>query len=225
MKQLIAFILALFLTNGINAQDPLATDLHTKSIDILQQSAALGLSETQFDAIKDQAYENPNFVSGIIFQENTPVKTGVPMRYNAFADEIEIENAPGSYSSLMKDPEIAAGIGNDVYIYHPQTNGYFNILFEGKRFHLYKKVKSEFREGKEAATSYGRNTPPSFQKSTTYFLVEDNSLKEIPSRKNRILKMFGNKRKEVDSFIKSNRLDIGKEEDLVKVISHLDDSY
>src|SRR5690606_15992889 len=83
-------------------------DIYSRTIDINQKSLAFGLTEAEFNSIKDEAYANPNFVQGKIFQEDQLIKDDVPMRYNAFADEIEIKKNTSdiSYSALIKDPNI-----------------------------------------------------------------------------------------------------------------------
>lgn len=205
-------------------------DIYSRTIDINEKSLAFGLTEAQFEAIKDEAYANPNFLSGNIYQEDKIIKAGVPMRYNALADEIEIKKTPSdeSYSALIKDPEIFVKIGSDIYLFVPfqgsnEKGGYFNVLSDGKTYDLYKKTSSEFIEGKKAETTYQRDTPPSFKKSITYFLVDKNGrFLEMPNSKSRILRMMDKNKSEIRSYIKENKLDLDKESDLIKVISYFD---
>lgn len=213
-------------TTGIYAQSS-SSSIHTRTIDLNEKALSFKLTEEQFELIKDEAYANPKFVTGTIYQDETPIKTGVPMRYNAHADEIEIESGPSSYSALTKDPSIFVKIGPDVYVFAPfegsrERGGYFNVLHEGKRYNLYKKVTSVFREAKPAASTYARDTPPSFQKSTVYYLVDNGTFLEMPKGKSRIMKMMDGKRKEINDFVKVNKLDIDKEDDLIKVIAYFD---
>ena len=205
-------------------------DIYSRTIDINEKSLAFGLTEAQFEAIKDEAYANPNFLSGNIYQEDKIIKAGVPMRYNALADEIEIKKTPSdeNYSALIKDPDIFVKIGHDIYLFVPfqgsnEKGGYFNVLSDGKTYDLYKKTTSVFIEGKKAETSYQRDTPPSFKKSITYFLVDKNgTFLEMPNSKSRILRMMDKNKSEIRSYIKEHKLDLDKEPDLIKVISYFD---
>lgn len=205
------------------------TSVYDRTIDINEKSLAFGLTEAQFEAIKDEAYANPNFLQGKIFQEDQLLKDNVPMRYNAYADEIEIKKnvSDESFSALIKSPDIFVKIVNDIYVFVPfegsiQKGGYFNVLSDGKTYDLYKKTKAEYREPKKAQTSYQHDTPPSFVKSTTYYLVKDGTFLKMPSSKSKILKMMDSKRNEMKKYIKENKIDLDKESDLIKTISYFD---
>lgn len=204
-------------------------DIYSRTIDINEKSLAFGLTEAQFAAIKDEAYANPNFLDGSIFQGEELIRTGVPMRYNTFADEIEIKKSASdeNYSALVKDPEIFVKIGKEIYLFVPfqgsnEKGGYFSVLADGKTYDLYKKTSSIFVEAKKAETTYQRDTPPSFSKTVKYYLVKDGTFLEMPNSKSRILKMMDQKKSEMKSYIKENRLDLDKEADLIKAITYFD---
>ena len=204
-------------------------DVYSRTIDINQKSLAFGLTEAEFETIKDNAYANPNFITGNIYQEDQLIKSGVPMRFNAYADEIEIKRSPSdeTYSALVKDPSIYVKMGTDLYLLVPykgsiEKGGYFSVLYDGKTYDLYKKTKTTFREAKEAKSTYERATPPSFIKTTTYYLVEDGRFLEMPSSKKKILKMMDSKQSEMKEFIKKYRIDLEKEADLINAIIHFD---
>jgi hypothetical protein len=205
------------------------TSVFDRTIDINQKSLAFGLTEAEFNAIKDEAYANPTFVKGNIYQEDQLIKSDVLMRYNAYADEIEIKKNPTdeAYSALIKDPNIFVKIGTDIYLFVPfegsnEKGGYFNVLSDGKMYDLYKKTKSIYREPRKARTSYERDVPPSFSKTTTYYLVKDGTFLEMPNTSSRILKMMNKKEKEMKKYIKENDLDLDKEADLIKAVTYFD---
>jgi len=204
-------------------------DIYSRSIELNQKSLAFGLTEAEFDAIKDEAYANSNFVLGKIFQEDQLIKDDVPMRYNAYADEIEIKKNPSdeSYSALIKDPNIFVKIFKDIYVFVPyegshEKGGYFNILEDGKTYDLYKKVTSTYREPQKAQTNYQKDSPPTFIKTTKYYLVHDGTFLEMPSSKSKLLKMMSKKSDEIKSYIKQNNIDIDKEADMIKLVSYFD---
>lgn len=218
-------------TSGVFAQgaENSQYDIYSRTIDLNQKALAFGLTEAQFDAIKDNAYANAEFVAGTIYQGDEVIKTGVPMRFNTFADEIEIKKTPSSesFSALVKDPSIFVKMGSDVYQLIPykgsnEKGGYFNVLYDGKKYDLYKKTKSQFREARKAKSSYDNALPPAFIKTTTYYLVDDGQFLEIPSSSRKILKMMDSKKSEMKEYIKKNNLDLKKEGDLVKAIQHFD---
>ena len=228
-KILITGILALSTVAVFSQAANSQYDIYSRTIDLNQKSLAFGLTEAQFEAIKDEAYANPDFITGNIYQEDKIIKAGVPMRYNALEDEIEIKKTPTDedYGALIKDPEIFVKMGQDIYLFVPyegsnEKGGYFNVLRDGETYDLYKKTTSVFREGRKAETTYQRDIPPSFSKSVTYYLVQDGTFLEMPKGKSRILRMMDKNRSEIRSYIKENKLDIDKEPDLIKVISYFD---
>ena len=230
MKKLLTLGLLALGTTGVFAQASNSQyDIYARTIDLNQKSLSFGLTEAAFEAIKDEAYDNPNFLLGKIFQEDQVLKDNVPMRYNAYADEIEIKKneSDQSYGALIKDPDIFVKVGKEIYVFVPyqgsnEKGGYFSVLADGKNYGLYKKTTAVFRGPRVAETSYQRDTPPSFQKTTTYYLVKDGQFLEIPSNKSRVLRMMDSKKKEMNAFIKSNKIDLTKESDLIKTITYFD---
>jgi len=230
MKKLITVSLLSLMSMGLFAQR--ATNhynIHSRTVDLNEKMLAFGLTEAQFEAIKDEAYANPNFLPGSIYQGEEIVRSGIQMRYNTYADEIEIKEKPSSkdFGALVKDPDIFVKIGNNIYVFvpheqSPDKSGYFNVLFAGERYDLYKRTISTFIEAKEAQSSYDRATPPSFKKSTTYYLVDNGTFLEIPNTRSKIMNMMSSKKKEMHQYVKSNKLDVRKEADLIKALQHFD---
>ena len=204
-------------------------DIYSRTIDINQKSLAFGLTEAEFNSIKDEAYTNPNFVQGKIFHEDQLIKDDVPMRYNAFADEIEIKKnaSDENYGALIKDPSVFVKMFKDIYIFVPyegsnEKGGYFNVLSDGKTYDLYKKTTAVFREPQKAQTTYARDMPPSFPKTVTYYLVQNGTFLEMPSSESKILKMMDKKKAEMKKYMKENDIDLDKEQDMIKTISYFD---
>lgn len=233
MKKLIPlFILTLFVAQGFSqTSNNYSSDMRTRMIDLEQRANAFGLSDAEFDAIKDQAYDNSTFLAGSIFKDDQLAKKNIMLRYNANADEIEIKNSTekADYSALNKEPGLYAKIANETYVFVPyqgsnEKGGYFNVVTTGKTYDLYKKTTSVFKPKSFAQTSYDVDRPASFSKSITYFLVDKGgTFYELPTNKNKILKVMGDKESEVKSFMKKNNLDVDKQSDLAKIIDHFND--
>lgn len=228
MKKLILTGMILFAgISSFSQSRDIGFDIHSRTIDINQKSLAFGLTEAEFEAIKNDAYANADFIPGTIYQDNKPIKTGVPMRYNAYADEVEMKASNGAESALIKDPNIYVKMGDQFYVLVPfegsnEKGGYFNVMHEGERFSLYKKVKAVFREAKVAESTYARDTPPSFAKTTTYYLIDNGTFYQLPNRKAQIQKVFDKSQKEMKDFIKDNKLDLSKESDLIRATEYYD---
>ncbi len=228
-KIFLSILFVITATSGFAQAANSNYDIYSRTIDINQKSLAFGLTELEFNAIKDEAYANANFVPGKIYQVDKLIRDNVPMRFNAYADEIEIKknNFDESYSALLKDPDIFVKVLNDFYVFVPldgsrEKGGYFNVLSDGKTYDLYKKTTAHFREGVKAKTNYARDMPPSFEKTTKYYLVQDGTFLEMPSSKSKILKMMNKKDSEIKTFIKQNNIDVAKERDLIQLVSYFD---
>lgn len=222
-------ILASFSALSQTGSRTVGADIYARTIDLNEKSLAFGLTEAQFETIKNEAYANPNFLQGNIYQEDKLLKSDVPMRYNSYADEIEIKknSSDVSYGALIKSPDIFVKIINDIYVFVPyegsnEKGGYFNVLSDGKTYDLYKKTKAVYKEPKKGETSYERDTPPSFAKSVTYYLVQNGTFYEMPSNKSKVIKMMDKKKTEIKTYMSQNNIDLDKESDMIKLVSYFD---
>ena len=226
MKKIIFTVSLALMTVSMFSQ---YNSIYNRTIDINQKALAFGLSEAEFESIKHEAYANPNFLQGNIYQGDQLIKSDVLMRYNSYADEIEIQknSYDKSYSALTKSPDIFVKIIKDLYVFVPyegsnEKGGYFNVLSDGKVYDLYKKTKSVYREPKKAETSYGRDIPPSFVKSTIYYLVQNGTFYEMPNNKSKVIKMMDKKKTEIKTYINQHKINLEKESDMIKLVSYFD---
>lgn len=204
-------------------------DLYLRTIEVDEKATSFGLGEDEFKAIKNDIYVDSNFKVGDIFQDENLIKAKIPMRYNAYADEIEIKNhaSEENYGALIKDPSIHVTIDKDNYVFAQyegsnEKGGYFNILVDGKTYDLYKKTVAVYKEPKKAKTSYDQDTPASFEMTTKYYLVQDDQFIELPKKKTKVLQALKLDTVEVMNYIKENKLDPDKEPDLIKIVAYFD---
>lgn len=231
MKKLILlFAIGLITSSSFAQAENNQYDMHLRMIDLDDKARSFGLTQAQYEAVINQAYVNENFLHSYIYLNEKPMGSSVFARYNASADEIEIKKTQNAeeYSALAKDPNISIKIGNETYVLVPlrgsnADGGYFNVLYKGENYDLYKKVTANFREPRDARTSYEPAVPPAFTKVTTYYMVENGSFYEMPTGKSKILSVFNKKKNEIRSFVKQNKLDVRKEADLAKVVAYFDE--
>lgn len=230
MKKII-IVLALVIFGGhlFGQAENRMLDMHVRMIDLDEKARAFGLTEAQYEAVIDQAYVNPKFLHSYIYVGDKAMGNSVFARYNSSEDEIEIKKTQNSeeFSALAKDPNISIKIANETYVLVPlrgsnTDGGYFNVLYKGENYDLYKKVTATFVEPREARTNYEPAVPPSFSKKTSYYMVDNGSFYEMPTGKSKILSVFNKKKSEIRDFVKQNKLDVRKENDLAKVVEHFD---
>ena len=177
-------------------------------------------------------YNHPSFLNGNIYKNDELLATNVAIRYNAVADELEIKESltkPDSEAKLLtKSPDIFVKIMKDIYIFAPykggiEGGGYFQVLFEGEKVDLYKKLKKNFKPKQKASSSITRDVPAKFSDDITYYLADKNGkFFEMPSSRNKKIKVFGKSAKEIKEYVKDNGLDLNDEKDLLRAVKYYD---
>jgi hypothetical protein len=181
---------------------------------------------------KGSPYFNDDFVLGNIYRGDTLISKDIPLRYNIFSNEIEVketlEQPHEEAKPLTKSSEIYVKI-NEVLIVLVPLNGkdedgsYFQVLHEGKKVDLLKRVEIKYTAPKKAKTSITRDLKGVFANKDTYFLQTKNGkMYELPKAKKKKFMVFGNKKEALEQYAKENRLNINKEHDLKRLILHFD---
>ncbi|MBL4662181.1 MAG: hypothetical protein JKY22_01130, partial [Flavobacteriaceae bacterium] len=179
------------------------------------------------------AYENKEFVRGYVFKNGKTLASNIALRYNVKRDEIEIKKSLSSSDEsarvMVKNNDIYIKILNKTFVYSPikegiDKAGYFMVVHEGTNYSLYKKLTKKFIEGRETVNSIAQDTPPSFQNKERYYLVSkvNESFTAFPKSKKGKLKIFPTNKKEIKSFVKTNRLNINRDYHLAKLVKYFD---
>lgn len=191
-----------------------------------------GVSYKDVDSYKGTPYDNPIFLLGNIYENTTLLANDVALRYNIMADEMEVKEAivtPDEQAKLLtKSTDIFVKINGDIFIFAPyqggvEKGGYFQVLFEGEKYNLYKKLIKKFIPAKKATTSITTDTPAIFQDKSIYYMVtKQGKYYEFPSSKSKKIKVFGNRKDVIKAYVKEKNLDLNKEKDLKKVVIYFD---
>lgn len=176
-------------------------------------------------------YTNDTYQAGEIYHKNKLVAENVPLRYNAFVDEMEFKpnfETPDSESSaLMKSPEIDVRIGQKVFVFVPyqggvEKGGYFEVLRRGENYDLFKKYNKKYTPEQVAKTSMTRDIPAKFSDNPVFYIVRgDGKFIELPTKTNHFLKLFQDNEKDIKTFIKFRKLNLKIESDLIKVFDYI----
>jgi hypothetical protein len=206
------------------------SDLYQMDEYIKRQNKGIDFKET--NSYTGTPYNDPNYLLGNVYKNDELWANDVALRYNAMADEIEIKESLNSDDNeakvLTKSPDVFVKIVNDIYIFAPykggiEGGGYFMVLFEGDKIGLLKKPKKKFTPEKKATTSITRDLPASFKDKPVYYIVDKSGkYYELPSSRNKKLKVFGTNKDAIKRYVSEKGLDLNKEEDLLRVIKHYD---
>ncbi len=233
MRLLYISICLLFMAPTMMAQSGIVMGsqgfrTYQKPGDIFQRFNEFGLTETDFNAIKDGMYSNSNFLTGSIFEDGKEVVRDLYMRYNAYTDDIEAKEnkRDEAIHTLNKAENISVKIALDPFVYLPDTgakesSGFMQVLVDGEKYKLYKKIVVTFHPAVKATSGYDSDTPAKFSHNVYYYLVQNGELMEIPSRKSRAMAMLEKENSGMKNFIKKSKLNIREEGDLQKAVEHL----
>ncbi|QIE60167.1 hypothetical protein G5B37_11525 [Rasiella rasia] len=176
-------------------------------------------------------YAQKDFQLGNVYKQGKLIANNVALRYNVSRDEVEVKGDLATSNSqarvLKMNPDVYVRVLNDVYVYVAPTGadapgGYFNVIHEGENYHLYKKLKKEFIEGKKAINSVARDIPPTYKDREDMYLVnaKTNELIELSGSRSRKLKAFPTHSKELKKYSKEENLNINKDYSLKKLVAY-----
>lgn len=187
------------------------------------------MSEESIASVNGSPYVNGGvFSPSNVYKDNEKILNNVLMRYNAYSDHIQTTTAGKKVPTgvLLKDPGAVVEIGAKNYVFFaqgsaPGKGGYLELVSENTKVSLYKKSVVTYIEKVKGRDSYTLDQPARFESKITYYMVDMNAtFVELPQNKRKILEAFGGKEKEMKKYMKTNKLDIGNENDLAKVVSH-----
>jgi hypothetical protein len=177
-------------------------------------------------------YNNPIFLLGNIYEENKVIASNYALRYNAIQDEIEVKEnlyvEDSEIKILTRNPEIYVKIMADMFVFRDAIEGshgagYFQVLHVGNTYNLYKKVAKKYYPTKKAQNSFEKDVMATYLDRPIYYLVsQEGDFQEFGSSKNKRIKLFQNKQSEVKNLVKSGKLDLTKEKDLLRAVKYYD---
>ena len=179
------------------------------------------------DEIEGSMYYDENFNTGKVYIDDKPFAT-VPLRYNAFTDQIEIKRTGQSEAeALLQDSKVSCYLNNEKLSYMEYVNkkgdlekGYLVSIWTGENYQLYERRAKAFKAGQVQKTSLHIPTPDKFVDRINYYVSKDGSTPTFmnPSKKG-ITPVFGaDMEKEIRTYIKENKLDLGDKRDLQQVL-------
>ena len=190
----------------------------------LDRSGVVSFSTKSTSTINVEAKGSPyleeEFQAGEIIVEDK--KINQYLRYNAYSREIEIQQGPKNFTALLKRPEFKARINDRLYEIRNYINEdgqvrntYMVSLVKGKYELLFKPIK-RLKRGRSGSTSYDRSYPPQFIDISEYAVsIDGEPAIGLPLRKKDLKKVL--KDEKVEDLIKSNKLKIKVEEDLIRL--------
>lgn len=186
----------------------------------LQSSSGKTLN---YDEILGTPYPDKNFMKAKI---SGTTDEQVPIRYNSYNDEIEFKKED-EVLALPKKTEYGR-----IEIISPkktlvlldtsdELNGYFYEIVNGKN-KLYKKIKTKFIDYTPAPNGYASDKPANFKKlDPVYYIKTEKGFIKKPKNQKDIINQFPDKKDSLNNFFKSNKIKFDKDDDMVKLVTFL----
>lgn len=174
--------------------------------------------------VKGSPYLFDEFVKGAVIIENFKF-TDIPLRYNIYNDEIEYKKGESILAIANGHDIRRVIIDNVVFGYYAFTVknvnnfGYFQLLSDG-RAKVLKKYSVSYQMPK-AAQAYTVATPPQFVRlGTKLFVKIGNAPAQQYANAKKLLTAFGDKKSVMAKYFKEEKLNIKRDEDLIKCINY-----
>lgn len=166
-------------------------------------------------------YLTPSFQSAKI--DNN--KKNYSLRYNIYQDEMEFMREGKTYYTYKEENQIInfEDIKKAFKILSFKNKlGYYQIKTQGN-YSLYTKLIVQFNQGKPPKNNFEINIPASYYKKEDKIFISINNgeLIKLPKKKKSFYNLFESRANEVKKFMKTNKLDRKKVEDLHKLFTFL----
>ena len=225
MKKIVQIYYLLFATL-------LGAQTQNLSGDIMDTSAYLeSLTNPIYDDIEGSPYLQETFVPARI---NGAEETKF-VRFNAFDNAIEVNLGNGQMIILDKRTtylfEVLDG-SNRVYQTLTYRNdedqigmGFFERIYVDEMFALYLKERVKLVRGVKDQQAYGGDRPDKFLKvNDIYFISNFRSktpdLLEVPRKRKDFFRFFPKREKEIEKFVKQEKLDVNTAKDIVSIFEY-----
>lgn len=222
MKKLVA-VFAFCIASALQAQQISVSEIArnarwSKQIDEVNN----GKQKIKYSDIQGIPYYNANFEPARVGDTSA----SVPIRYNSFLDTVEILVNTDVYEipreeSYPKFIYEKSGAKLVLVNTHDELAGYFFELAPGKN-RLLKKVTTKFHDAVPAPNSMIPGTPAHFEAlKPAYFIKTEDAMIRIPKNVKDLPAVFTGRETEVAHFIKTNKIKVTSEPDLIKLNNFL----
>lgn len=178
-------------------------------------------------AVEGSQYFNENFVDGKVFLNDKQSDRLYKLRYNALIDVIEVQNS-NIIEYLFKHPRVSCLIGDDQIFYLRFTtndielHGYMNLIYQGSNYKVFVRNTKILREAKHATTSLTQSWPAKLIDDKGFYFLRNTEEVAFELKKKTLIDDSEEENKKIIKFIKSRKLDLDNEEDIIEIYKYYD---
>lgn len=229
MKKLFSLvILTLFCLNLAHAQAILQSVYEIRqSFDFYQYNrsqSGLHNNSLTTDDIEGSPYLSDDFIEGTVYTTSKIQFREIPLRYNAYNDEVEFMK-PDSQAYVIDPPEIIESIefGDHHLEYIPykvanRTARGFLLVLEKGNASLYSRHRVILEEAKKAA-AYQEPTPARFISRADEYYIRIGMEPAVPVNKKKDLNnIFPEDNDKVNAYLKNNKIKLNDPKSLIELV-------
>jgi hypothetical protein len=159
------------------------------------------------------------------------VSTVLPVRYNVVLDELEFKKNDKVFALVpQENTTIKILSSNKVYSYlnynseNTAKKGFLGLETSNKNINLYTKEVIVYVPYADASNAYSEPIPSHFKKGEKLYFIglSDKSIVEMPKKNKDFLKLFSKYEKEITTFLKTNKISLNDEKELLLLVNYLD---
>ncbi len=186
----------------------------------------VSVKETDHSGIEGSPFFNDDWETGIVMLADGRTFKDMSLKYNIYKDELYFKDPNGetkSFSTPVKEFKIEGGNSNSKDFKNGFTNisgytaqSFFQVLSEGS-VQLLKKHRCLVTE--TTGIDLGTVTKK-FTVKESYYIIISGVATLIKKDKKSILALLSNKQGELETYIKTNKLDLKNDDALAKLINY-----
>lgn len=186
---------------------------------------AQAIDVKRYEEVKGNPMYFKDWQKGIIIDNQDSVYKDISLNYNGFEEEFELRRSNNSFIALdnkfYKKIVIDSDEGLDGKIVFEKSpvskfkGKFLQVLHKGEKLSLYKYF--EVRKAEVTVQDVGKTRVfENFQTVPAYYILKDGKLSVIRTKKKILLAALGSK-KELEGYIKKNKLSLNKDLDIQKL--------
>lgn len=172
-----------------------------------------------FKKIAPKMYASVDYLAAMV----DDINESFFLRYNIYRDEMEfLKNGKTLYLKKNEKRKIIFSKSQENFRLFKLNNKlrYFTVHNIGDNLLLSRKIV-EYQEAKLAASSYQKDKPADFKmKENKKYIRFNQTLVEVPKRKNKFNTIFGPQSSAIKKYVKNNKLNIKNIEDLKTIVQY-----
>lgn len=178
-------------------------------------------------------YYDDDFKKGKVIDKESGQVISVYLRYRIYDDTFEAKKSPEEEETLImeRNPKYDVVIEDTKFTFinrlpifiNKANNGYLIVLNENEDGQVLKRISQKFTPGQKSNTAMTSDKKPRLRNEENYFISLNDEIFAIEAHKRRAADAFPDHNKELEKYIKKNKLKFrrsNEEKDLITLIKY-----